>query len=538
MITIIKNEFKVYLILLLFAAFTLSSCEKFLDKTPDNRTEINNEDKVGQLLASAYPRASYAAMLNSRMDFVSDKGPGFQENVSNSDAFFWRDITDVSQDTPEYFWNRCYFSIGEVNHALAAMENLPETSKLTSYRGEAQVIRAFSHFLLVSLYSKFYDINGDNSSPGVPYVTEPEKNVIQKYSRSTVQEVWDKAEQDLIEGMAQLGSDAVYKVPVYHFSRKAAAAFASRFYLYKGDWNKVIEHASTVIPVPSVMTSNNNVALLDPANVYCSQNFQPWLTNYANYPSSNDIKKEYTIGTNPSNLLLTEMSSRMSRYANTWRYATKKIDTDATLSSAAGNPAGGVWAYRVFYSGDNYYVPKYQELFVRTSIAATTGTIYTIFPYFRNEEILLNRAEAYAMTDQLDKALADLNVFTRQRIKTYSESTHILTANKLANFYSAAISNEEHFLNKYNAFNSSSWSAEKKAIILCILDFRRNEFMWEGLRYWDLIRYKIPVTHTTFNGDENTLYPGDDRWVLQIPQTASLSDLESNPRTNLLSKIW
>ena len=93
-------------------------------------------------------------------------------------------------------------------------------------------------------------------------------------------------------------------------------------------------------------------------------------------------------------------------------------------------------------------------------------------------------------------------------------------------------------MKKYNAYGSAAWSDLKKSLILCILDFRRNEFMWEGLRYWDLIRYKIPVTHRTNTGDENTLYPGDDRWVLEIPETAVLSGVALNPRENLLSKKW
>ena len=62
-------------------------------------------------------------------------------------------------------------------------------------------------------------------------------------------------------------------------------------------------------------------------------------------------------------------------------------------------------------------------------------------------------------------------------------------------------------MKKYNAYGSASWSDVKKALILCILDFRRNEFMWEGLRWWDMMRYRIPITHTTKEGDSNSLYP-------------------------------
>jgi|GEM_PF-240879 len=273
-------------------------------------------------------------------------------------------------------------------------------------------------------------------------------------------------------------------------------------------------------------------------NIYAKNNFQPWLTTYAVAPGSSDVKIAYTKSDNTSNLLLTEMSSRMSRYANTWRYGCVKSDLEQTLTSSALNVTGGQWAYRNWYSGDNYYVPKYYELFIKTDINASSGIIYTIFPTFRNEEVLLNRAEAYVMLEDYEKALADLNIFCRQRIKNYNEEKHVITEQTVVKFYNAALSNEDHFMKKYNAYGSASWSDVKKALILCILDFRRNEFMWEGLRWWDMMRYRIPITHTTKEGDSNTLYPGDDRWLLQLPETAELADVQLNPRSNFLSRQW
>lgn len=518
------------------ASILFTSCNKYLDTAPDNRTEINSVTKVAQLIASAYPQASYAAMLNSRVDYVTDKGVG-QETNSNIYPFFWRDVPDQSQDTPEYFWSKCYASIAEVNHAIKAAEQLNEKDEVAPYIGEGLVVRSFSHFMLVSLYSKFYNPGGENTSAGVPYITEPETVVVQQYERGTVDNVWTKAEEDLVNGLKLLGSDAVYSVPRYHFTQKAAHAYAARFYLYKGDWAKVIEHANTVFPVAVLNPQTKNVDITNEANVYAVNNFQPWITTYAGVPSSEDIKAEYTKASNPSNLLLTEMPSRLSRYANTWRYGCSQSDVETTVKSK--NATGATWGFRSYSSSStHYYLPKFKELFVRTSINASSGTIYTIFPTFRNEEVLLNRAEAYAMLDNFDGALADLNVYCRHRNKSYVEKTHALTLDKLVKFYVNTVKDPENFFVKYNAYNSSTWSDEKKSLFLFILDCRRNEFMWEGLRYWDLVRYKIPVTHKSFAGDENTLFPGDDRWVLQIPETAKLSGLELNPRTNLLSREW
>ncbi|MDR0659351.1 MAG: RagB/SusD family nutrient uptake outer membrane protein [Prevotellaceae bacterium] len=447
-------------------------------------------------------------------------------------------LESTSQDSPEHFWTACYRAIAGANHALEAMEKMGNGKEFESYIAEAKMIRAFSHFLLVNVFSKMYEKDGLNNWPGIPYVDEPETVVIQQYERKTVEYVYSRIEEDMLAGMEKLGNDAIYPQPKYHFTYTSACAFASRFYLYKGDLAKAIAYSSKVFPQPSLFTNGGNVQETDAANVYAKTTFQPWLDYYATVPGSGDIKVYSTDAANPSNLLLTEMASNLSYYANSWRYGCTKLDTDRTGGGGFTNVTGGNWAYRVYSSGDNYYVPKFYEHRVKSSPTATTFVRYTTFPYFRVEELLLNRAEAYAMQDDFDKAINDLNIFCRHRIKSYNQTSHMLTIAKIKSFYSDKVLDPDNYMTKYNAYGSASWSEEKKALLQCILDFRRNEFMWEGLRYWDMIRYKEPVTHTTFDGRTNTLYPGDDRWVFQLPENAPLSGLEMNPRKNLFSPTW
>lgn len=536
---------KLFFILLIFTGSMFWSCTDFLDTPVDNRTEINSKEKIAQLLVSAYPSACYASFLFPRTDYIADKGAG-TDHVPNSNSFFWRDVTTTSQDSPTYFWNACYYSIAEANRAIMAADELSGTPGVEAYKGEALLIRAFSHFLLVNIYAKYYDVGGENDSPGIPYVEEAETTVIKKYSRGTVAEVYEKIERDMLDGLALLGSDDMYAVPRFHFTQKAAHAFAARFYLYKGEWQKLIDHANEVIPRPTIFTASGNVAANDGATIYANNNFQPWTkSDIKSAPSSEAIKILWNSGANPSHLLLKEMTSYLAQYANTWRYGTSQAETNATVNAA--NVTGGTWAYKTYSSSStHYYNPKFYSFFVRTSISATTGTYSTTFSYFRQEEALLNRAEAYAMLGMYDEAIADLNVFARQRIYTtstvaYDEDLHVINMAKVRNFYATQVTDADHYFNVYKALGSDSWETDKKCLIQCILDFKRNEFMWEGLRYWDVLRYKIPVTHTrhvTAGGETNTLYPGDDRWVIQIPSTALLSDVELNPRENLLSKEW
>ena len=66
---------------------------------------------------------------------------------------------------------------------------------------------------------------------GIPYMTKVETTVQPQYGRGTLQETYEKIEKDLLDGMALISDDS-YSVPKYHFTRKAAYAFAARFYLY------------------------------------------------------------------------------------------------------------------------------------------------------------------------------------------------------------------------------------------------------------------------------------------------------------------
>ena len=52
---------KIIILLLIITGFT--SCSDFLDTVPDNRTQIDNLDKVKALLVSAYPTRYYGASL-------------------------------------------------------------------------------------------------------------------------------------------------------------------------------------------------------------------------------------------------------------------------------------------------------------------------------------------------------------------------------------------------------------------------------------------------------------------------------------------
>ena len=470
-----------------------SSCNKYLEKEPDNRASLGTPEKVSQLLGTAYPAANYIPFTETSTDNVGDIGAGdagsSDLNTSNADAFFFRDTRSINEDTPEFYWFACYHAIAACNEALDAISKAPNPNDYIAQKAEALVARAYAHFMLVNIYSKFYDQATAASAPGIPYVTEPEKNFIKQYSRGTVASVYTMIEKDLLDGLPYI-DDKSYKVPKYHFTRSAANAFASRFYLYKKDYNKVIQYASQAVP--------NNDFLA---------NLRPWNTEYLSI-GLNDIGPRYAKATENANLLLGETKSYWFRTNIAARYAMTPAVRDQILRTVP--VADGEWAFPTgFYVDNHFVVPKINEYFVKVSVNAEIGDGYVMVPLFTVEEVLFNLAEAYTYTNQFNSAIALLNTYLSTRIQGYN-SSNILTTAKINSYWGTANT--------------------QLGLINTILAYRRSEFIHEGMRWFDILRYKIPVVHQTTSGQTFTLGADDPRRLFQIPATAKQSGIEQNPR--------
>ena len=466
--------------------FSLGGCGDFLSESPDNRATIDSQEKLAELLVTAYPETNYAMFCEAMSDNVEDN-PAAPQDPRNADPYFWRDGTSTDQDTPEDYWNGCYKAIAAANHALEFITNSGTPELYAAQKGEALVARAYAHFMIVTLFAKTYNQNTAAADPGIPYVTDPEKQSFKNYERKTVQYVYDMIEQDLTEGLPLIDDKAYTKgesatgVIKYHFTQMAAHAFASRFYLFKRDYAKVIEHADAAIPANEMLSY-----------------LRPWNTVYKSY-SATELLINYTKATEPANLLLCETLSDWTRSFSTVRYATGAPRYQEIFNE---NPAGGEYAYSVFYrSFGVYFVNKFREHFVQVGVNASTGYVYTIMPLFTAEEVLFNRAEAYAMQKNLGTAVQQLDVWASTRIVDYSPRYQMLPEWIADYYYGYAKSNQE-------------------AVILAILAFRRVEFLHEGMRWFDIKRLNLPVTHLTNDGQVLELKANDPRRVLQLPREA------------------
>jgi len=469
----------------------LAGCKKYLGKAPDSRASLNTPQQVSQLLGTAYPQGSYMAFCESMSDNMDDKGIGTIWN-DNRDPFFFENVRDDQQDSPEFYWNACYTAIASANLALQTCSNAPDTTAYSAQKGEALVARAYAHFMLVTFFSKVYDASTAATDPGIPYQTTPETTVFNTYDRKTVQYVYDMIEKDLLQGLPLI-KDANYTVPHYHFTKAAASAFAARFYLFKKEYAKVITYANNALPATNF-----------------TDYLRPWNTAYK-ILTYRELWARYERASENANLLLAESGSVWARYYYTTRYGMGANTKNEVVNVTP--VTGGQWAcyYQLYSSGDqNYFIPKINEYFVSSSINANIGQPYLMCPLFTTEEVLFNRAEANVYLNNTTAVISDLNGYASTRIVDYDPSANAITQTKLNSYYGTG-SLQSDLLN-------------------AILDFKRTEYVQEGMRWLDILRYHIPVTHTTTDGQTMTLSGTDLRRVFVIPEAAVAAGVAQNPR--------
>ena len=108
-----------------------------------------------------------------------------------------------------------------------------------------------------------------------------------------------------------------------------------------------------------------------------------------------------------------------------------------------------------------------------------------------------------------------------------------LTAAKIRSFYgSNAASYYVPELHNTDLSPEFTISANQKPFIYCALHFRRLETIHDGLRWFDLKRYGIEITHQRGTDPLRTLVWNDDRRAFQLPQKVLIAGMTPNPRVH------
>ena len=531
------------------SVFLMTSCNKWLDVMPDNRAEVDSEEKVIKLLASAYPTNTFAVVAEYMSDNVDDYGEDnpYTDRFSEQ-LFYWEDVTENDDDGPKGIWESHYGAITNANQALSAIEEMggATTASLKAAKGEALVCRAYSHFILANIFCSAYNPATAANELGIPYMEKAETELNPKYERGTLAEVYELIDKDLQEGLS-LVNDAIYTVPKYHFNQKAAYTFASRFYLFYGKWDKVVEYASVAL----------------------GSNPKEYMRDYdalVALPRSYDVRSEaYNNSSQKTNFLIGAVFSQVGvRYMpfgvyDRFGHGTFVLNTEILNYAPWGSytpQAGGYMCQYVLkltplmYIGTNYDTGYFQHtpyLFEYTDPVAGIGYPHSNLALITAEEALLNRAEAYVMLKDYDSALADINLWTNNTldpvmskkagVPVVPELTKdiIETWNTNTPYYAPEKPTSKKQLNPQVA---AVEPGTQEAFIQTLLIMRRIEFMEYGYRWFDVKRYGLEIYRRIVapSGSaadvvvKDHLKLDDKRRAVQVPQDVITAGLTPNPR--------
>lgn len=503
------------------SAMICMSCSDFLDTVPDNRAEIDTDSKITSLLVSAYPTNTDLVMSEMSTDNAMDNGARFTvESQEHEEAYLWKDITGTGNDSPKSYWNSCYGAISAANHALQAIENMGNPARLSAQRGEALLCRAYGHFALANLFCLPYNPETADDDLGIPYSDAPETEVSPIYTRGNMRELYAKINSDIEEGLPLI-DDEIYSVPKYHFNRKAAYAFATRFNLFYHNYDKAIQYANIVLGgAPTKMLKNWTNIVMNTAS---------------NYTLRVDM---YISASEPANLLLLPVTSSWGYWVGPYNLGKRYGHARAICMNETGRVTGMWGAYANLLPFKNMW--GYEEKLVVTKIGGyffytdkVNGIGYrkNVILAFSADETLLCRAEAYALKGDLAKATEDINYW----VSTHTLGGKKFTTKEIVDFYSAIenmpIDNSKRTpKKKLNPQGFNVAEGNQMEIIQCILHLRRIETIHEGLRWQDIKRYGIEISHNRDGLDNDILKMDDPRRAIQLPQDVISAGLEANPR--------
>lgn len=506
------------------ALLSFSGCNKYLDKAPDDRTQLTDIATIKELITSGYPDYAYAPIFELRSDNMQDKGNRIgSPNPVERQMYTWEEVVQSSyQDSPQGFWRDSYSGVAAANQALRSIEQLTHGKKeeIDEARGEALMLRAYHYYMLAQAFTIPYDPNTAQNELGIPTPNEPEDVLIKDYERGTLQETYDQIVKDFEEGFTLLGSN--YKQAKYHFTPQAAAAFGTRLYRTLGEWDKVIKYGKIALG------AQPQLILRDVNGKYV--------------PLPYDEKKSiWGSNTEECNFLCQVSISGWTRnFVGRYGIAVSFRDFMRAPSGKKPNNFLGKNPALPFFGGEVVpNIPKIGQFFKYTNITAGTGYLYSQFALFTAEETLFNLAEGYIMKQNFAEAEQLLQMYISKWMEGYkaADSSFKITEEKITNFYTGntgKVTKDPIFGLEITTFNPFYETTEKQEMYLrAIADAKRYTFLHEGLRWLDNRQYRMDIIHNSLKENDTVeeyhVLRGDShRYAYQLP-TNVLTYLDKNP---------
>ena len=541
------NKYIRFSIILL--GLVLTACDDYLDQLPDDRAEVNTIEKVNQLLVSAYPTHSPSFLFWMSSDDADDNGTDYSAQLNQEQMYRWQKVEGRANDDPRSLWNNYYEAAATANQALESIDALGNPIELSGQRAEALLCRAYALFMCANTFCMAYDPIKADEYMGIPY---PKAAGVSVNERGTLRETYENIAADIEEAMPYVNEDHL-KVPKYHWNKKAANAFAARFFLYYHDYDKAIRYATESLgPNPSENLHNiEQWSSLGASDFFHSYKSSGVNANFIFMPAYSICGR------------VTSGSSSYKRFGLNRTITLRETFWVKTVWWGSGSSSNVFLpSHKLYGSNQNIRFPVQNEEFEYTDKVGGTGYAHILEVPFQGEETLLCRAEAYAMKGDFSNAISDMNLwassFTAESWvytssgKSYRKRRVDITEENLNEFYEslpyAPVTSDESITDndvKIDPTKDALRRQIKKVLhpqgftvnagtqencIQLILWMRRVSMPYQGIRFLDLKRYGIEFTHFLDGEDPIIFKAGDLRGAIQIPDDVIQAGLPANPR--------
>lgn len=433
---------------LLAGALLFSSCKKsFLEQTPSTAVPVASSIKTANDLTDAV-NGLYAAAKSYQLfgrdipvlgdlladnDYISSSNYG---RYLTENAYTYINNSGEAND----IWVQGYYAILQANRIIAA--SIDTNSTVNQLKGEAYALRGLTYLELVNYFASPYTV--DPTAPGVPIVTVPTyvTGPLVKPARSTVTEVYQRIITDLDSAFVLMPVSAIaskyHATSSNYISKYTAKAIESRAYLYKGDYASARDAALDVV-------QNGGYSLAASASA-----FTAYWTGYASV--TNKLETIFELN----------MSVTSNNGSNGLDYMYNQSGYGDLLATDTIWHVYSETDYRKTLIIDGIRKGNSAPAFIVNKYPNVTNTDRDEVKIIRYAEVILTLAEGYANTGD--------------------ESNALLYLNKLATIRDPGF---------------SGYSSSGSQLINDIINERRKELAFEGLRFFDLKRLNLVINRPT-----------------------------------------
>ena len=287
---------------ILLAMLTLTGCDDFLDITPTGKVIAETADEYRSLLSYEYHYfAKDRYMTTIRTDEVL-MDPA-KSSSDDKDAYLdlWRWQDDTPSETTTYFsWRTYYHTLYIANYVIEHQKKITNgtSEEISQLVGEAYMMRAYTHFLLVNLYAEPYTHCNPVTTRGVPMQLKADVTAV--LGCASVDSVYKQVLNDISEAEKYLNVETWEVGKNYRFNKVSAQALRARTNLYMGKWNEALTAAKAVLAINNKLENLNNSKALLPnsfksvENIVALERFSSNMSKVIYYPSLDFFNKYRT----------------------------------------------------------------------------------------------------------------------------------------------------------------------------------------------------------------------------------------------------